>query len=86
MSYRCGIGPGMEKLGLEPGPPRVTCDGCGKQLPAVTKTGGPPMWLLNGKAPKGWLLIRHEEPKTGAILREDYCPACRQEKGKGRRA
>lgn len=77
MSYRCGIGEGLaKKLGIAPGPPMITCDRCSIYLVARTKSGGPPAWLLNNRAPPGWELIRHEDP-TGAILREDYCPACR---------
>lgn len=77
MSYRCGIGRGMKALtGLDEGPPRIKCDSCGEILIARTKSGGPPAWLLNHRAPKGWLLIRREDPATGVVLREDYCPTC----------
>jgi hypothetical protein len=72
VSYRCGIGDGMRRLGFEPGEPRITCDGCGVVKLARTKTGGPPMWLLNRKAPPGWKLIRHEDD-----TRTDYCPQCK---------
>lgn len=67
--------------GLEEGPPHIFCDDCGLKLEARTKAGDAPMWLLNNKAPKGWLLVRHEDPESGVVLREDYCPRCRKDKG-----
>ena len=83
MTYRCGLGRGIAKLtGLEEGPPHIFCDDCGLKLEARTRSGGAPMWLLNQKAPRGWLLIRHEDPTTGVILREDYCPMCRKKHSK----
>lgn len=79
MTYRAGIGRGMFALtGLEEGPPHIRCDGCGLKLEARTKSGSAPMWLLKNHAPKGWKLVRHEDPQTGVVLREDYCPGCRQ--------
>jgi hypothetical protein len=69
MSYRCGIGEGMVALGLEPGPPRITCDQCGEVM--AVKYGMPPAWLLNGKAPRGW---RSVALKDGT--RRDFCPSC----------
>lgn len=72
MSYRCGMGYGMARLGFEEGPPHIRCDDCGTRLNATTRSGGQPAWLLNSKAPKGWLLIRQDDH-----TRIDYCPACR---------
>ena len=74
MSYRCGIGGGMERFGLTPGPPHIRCDGCGITLEARTKSGGPPAWLLNGKAPRGWKCVRDAEHYT----RQDWCPRCKE--------
>ena len=67
MTYRCGIGPGIP--GLEPGPPHIFCDVCGRRFEAKARRGGPPSWLLNGKAPRGWRVVR-----TVNGTRQDYCP------------
>ena len=67
MTYRCGIGPGIP--GMEPGPPRITCDVCGLQLLARRKSGGPPLWLLAGSPPPGWGMVRRPDG-----TRLDYCP------------
>jgi hypothetical protein len=72
MTYRCGIGPGMERFGLEPGEPHITCDSCGLKKTARTRTGGAPAWLLDDKPPKGWFLFRQLDR-----TRIDYCPTCR---------
>lgn len=78
MTYRCGIGSSLGALlGLVPGDPHVRCDDCGAILPARTKSGIAPMWLLRNRAPRGWLLIRTEDPETGKVDRQDYCPRCR---------
>jgi hypothetical protein len=72
MTYRCGIGPGMERLGLEPRDPHIVCDGCGL-VRAVTGRGGvPAAWFLADRAAPGWKLVRHaDETQT------DYCPRCK---------
>lgn len=67
MSYRCGIGRGLEALGLEPGPPRITCDACGRVL--TIKQGLPPKWLLDNRAPPKWTLFRQDDG-----TRRDFCP------------
>lgn len=79
MTYHAGIGPGFERIGLPIAPrePHVTCDGCGIVCSAVLSSGRPAAWLLNRKAPKGWLLQRTEEP----FSRKDWCPRCRKAKG-----
>jgi hypothetical protein len=70
MTYRCGIGAGLEALGMEPGPPHIRCDapGCTRTFEAVATRGGPPAWLRNGTAPKGWRTERDGDK------RRDYCP------------
>lgn len=74
MTYRCGIGIGMDVLcGLEPGPPRITCDGCGVRREVRTASGGMPAWLREGKAPRGWACDYDKENFT----RKDWCPRCR---------
>jgi hypothetical protein len=77
MSYRCGMAPSMAQFGFEPGPPRIICDGCGVTLEARTRSGGPPAWLLDQKAPKGWKLILRPTDVEEVQIREDYCPKCK---------
>ena len=72
MTYRCGIGMGMSRFGLVPGPPHVFCDACGVKKEALTVRGTVPRWLLDGKAPPGWLKIKR--PNGTSV---DYCPRCR---------
>lgn len=83
MSYRCGIGPG---LGLEPGPPRVSCDADGCRARIIID-GRPPAWFFNYKAKPGWRLIRRDLD-DGGIYRRDYCPEHHEayliERGTGR--
>lgn len=76
MSYRCGIGPGFEAFGLEPGPPRITCDGCGFQL--VIRLGMPPAWLLDNRPAPRWKLERIEDFASGILMRRDWCPTCKR--------
>ena len=73
MTYQCGIGPGLETLGLRPDVPHIRCDGCGLRLDAVTTAGNATAWLRSGKAAKGWKLERTDDPFT----RRDYCPRCK---------
>jgi hypothetical protein len=71
VTYRCGIGPGMEKFGLVPGPPRFTCDGCG--LVVTLRTDRPsPAWLFDRRAPPGWERIEEEHRAT------HLCRLCRK--------
>ena len=69
MSYRCGIGAGMRKLGLEPGGPVIICDGCGLEYPVPP---WPPKWFLDHKPPRGWRGLR----KHDGTRRWDLCPGC----------
>ena len=76
MSYRCGIGPGIQRLGIDVcRPARFTCDGCGMQRPVVNPTSSnmmPPKWFFAGKSPPGWRGVRmHDGSK-----RWDLCPRC----------
>lgn len=73
MTYRAGIGDGMQRFGLLPGPPHIRCDapGCDETLEARSpRIGCAPAWLLNGTAPRGWKMLR-----VGDGLRRDFCPA-----------
>ena len=81
MSYRCAIGPGMERIGMLPCEAHIRCDGCGVTILARTRTGGPPAWLLNRKAPRGWKLIRQPDD-----TRVDYCPKCKPRRKPRRRS
>ncbi len=74
MTYRAGLGPGMERYGLTPGPPHVFCDGSGCTRRVDADGEMPPAWLRDGKAPKGWLLVRMPDES-----RRDYCPVCRKD-------
>ena len=77
MTYRCAIF-GLEHIGIQTHPtPSIYCDGCGARLDARTRSGGPPAWLLNGKAPKGWRVEHDAENHT----RKDWCPRCKESKG-----
>lgn len=83
MSYHCGIGDNMRKLGLEPCDPHIVCDGCGhiRLVFRGLKPGlnNPPAWFLNGKkVPGGWSGGR----VVGTTVREDYCPECTRQRDK----
>ena len=71
MSYRCGLGMGMEALGFEPGPPMLRCDypGCTGFKEDLPTRGGAPAWLRNGTAPRGWKTVKHPSGR-----RYDLCP------------
>lgn len=72
MSYRAGIGPALaNRLGVEPGGPRITCDGCGLVL-NIREDRPPPSWFLNGRAAPGWKLVKQADGS-----RTDLCPRCR---------
>ena len=71
----------MEHLGIESGPPRITCDGCGRRIEVVAhRHQGPPRWFLELKAPPGWL---KEWPDGEGGPSLDWCPSCKGELGKG---
>lgn len=71
MSYQSGVGPGLAKMfGMEPGGPRITCDGC-KAVLAIRDDRLLPRWFMDGKAAPGWKLTRTEEART------DLCPRCK---------
>ena len=72
MTYRCGVGMRSEAIGLTPGPPQVTCDGCGLVKVAVTATGYMAAWLRKGTTPPGWRKVMHED-----MTSEDFCKKCR---------
>lgn len=63
-------------LGMEPGGPRVICDGCGLVL-NVRDDRPPPAWFLDGKPPKGWATTKREDG-----TRDDRCPRCRTRSSK----
>lgn len=62
-----GLGP----YGIPDGEPRVACDDCGTVLYIRTRRGGPPKWLLDGKAPPKWRGGRRDDG-----TRWDKCPRC----------
>jgi len=80
MSYHCGIGDGLEKLGMTPCDPHIACDNCGVTRSVYKKNNvmcGPAAWFLDGKkAPGGW-----SKESTGIDDRRlDYCPRCTEER------
>lgn len=77
MGYRAGIGLLLAKqMGVAPGVAFVFCDRCFCTKSSLTKRGDVAAWIMNRKAPPGWLMIRRERD-DGTIFRQDYCPACK---------
>lgn len=74
MSYRCGVfEPLASMMGVDPGGPRLTCDGPDCTARVIVREGRrPPKWLLDGRAPKGW-----RNSKSADGTRYDWCPECR---------
>lgn len=69
MTYRCGVYlPGLDTR------PRVICDECGIVL-AIRQDRPSPRWLMDNRAPPGWMLIRRETDE--GVWRRDYCPRCK---------
>jgi hypothetical protein len=68
MTYRVGR-LGFGGMGYADSDPRITCDGpeCDERIYILAP---PPKWFLDGKAKRGWSLVRTGE------TRSDYCPAC----------
>lgn len=73
MTYRCGIGQGLEELGFRPGGPHIRCDGfsCQATIDVVNRHGLPTGWFMNRKAPPRWRSQRYDD-STG----NDFCPEC----------
>jgi hypothetical protein len=79
VTYRFGMDARTAALlRMEPGEPRVICDGegCGLARPVNRTRGLPPAWFVKHKAPPGWSLQRTELP-DGSITRVDLCPRCK---------
>lgn len=68
MPYRCGVGYGMARLGIQPREPAFYCDDCGRSIPVVpaSRVGMPFKWFLDGKLPPKW-----KKTEKG-----DTCPVC----------
>lgn len=83
MGYRCGIGPGMRRIGAEPREPHIVCDGCGRERLVINPNSRnfmPPKWFLVNRAAPGWRMLRvHTEEK-----RWDLCPKCWKEPEEGK--
>lgn len=75
VSYHCGIGPGMQAIGVAPREPHLVCDGCGATKLIVNPNSRiklPPSWFLAGRAAPGWRMLRvHDGSK-----RWELCPKC----------
>ena len=67
MSYLAGTRLGA--LGIPDGDPTISCNGDGCEARIVIK-GLPPEWFLDGKAKRGWSIVRDGD------TRRDYCLAC----------
>lgn len=79
MTYQCGIGGGMARLGFTPCEPHIICDGCGAtRLVSTQRTHGPAQWFFKGKCPPGWSGGRKADH-----TRDDWCPACTARKAIG---
>lgn len=76
MTYRAGMGPGMEKLGFVPGPPVVICDACGLIISVENSHGFPLKWFMDGKPPPGWKRIPKELSLDGSPSKH-YCGRCK---------
>ena len=72
MTYHCGIGPGMAKLGLQPREPHIVCDDCRATVAIVDR---PPAWFMSGKPPPGWRQTGDEPPH------QHYCGICAIKRG-----
>jgi hypothetical protein len=73
VSYRCGIGPGLESLGLDMREPHVKCDGCAARRPVARRGGLLYAWFAKGRAAPGWKVVRNDGPRV------DYCGTCAAE-------
>jgi len=82
VSYRAGIGQGMQSLGLAPREPHLVCDGCGAIASCFTKRGDVAAWVLKRRPPRGWTGTRVER-EDGTIERSDFCPKCAAERERG---
>jgi hypothetical protein len=86
MSYHAGVGGHLAAmLRVEPGDPRVVCDGCGLVRSVTSPYGIPYRWFLDryldGKPVPGWFGERTEGPD--GVKHLDLCPECKP-KTKGR--
>ena len=66
---------GLGRIGIPDGEPRVICDDCGTTQGARRRDGRPYAWLLDGKAPPGWAMVRRED--AAGVWRRDYRGRCR---------
>lgn len=74
MSYRCGVGAGMAKIGFAPRGPAIVCDGCGAEY-KIDIGVIPPRWFLDGKPPRGW----HWANINDSVGRRILCQKCWRE-------
>jgi hypothetical protein len=68
MPYRCGVGEGFRRLGIQPREPAFYCDVCQRSISVTpaSRPGRPYAWLLDGKLP----------PKWKKTERGDECTVC----------
>lgn len=71
VTYRVGIGDGMQRLGFQPREPHIACDGCGQVYPIGRNGRCPPQWFFDSKAPPKWKKLPDGR---------ELCPRCKEEK------
>ena len=66
MTYHCGIGPGMSRLGVAPREPHFVCDFCGAIHGCLTRDGLPYAWMrkMHG-IPLKWRHAPYSRHKCG---------------------
>lgn len=75
MGYRCGIGPGMQALGIGTREPHIVCDGCGATrilMNPRSRNMMPPKWFLANRAAPGWRMLRMYD----GTKHWELCPKC----------
>lgn len=82
MTYRAGVSPELAAMmrWQTPAYPTLQCDICMFSIEVKAgRGGGPPAWLRNNKAPKGWFRVcaTSEGKEVGKALH--MCPRCRAE-------
>ena len=65
---------GLTHIGIPDTDAHITCDWCGVVY-RISMGYGPPTWLLDGKAPRGWARGLNAD-----CTRWDCCPRCRNKR------
>jgi len=67
MSYVAGTR-GLSRYGIPDGAPRFVCDACGATYEIKAP---PPVWFLDGKAPRGWRKRGEREHACGRCIKQE---------------